>query len=121
MPLEKIFAVPVKITRERQFRSRFVVDTTPRLSNVKVIWPKPPIPGIDRAVARGDHATHLVSLDATPMSSPDSPLVPSNSSASGVSMEAKICAMQELQRELATLHARLEYVRILLKLGVRPS
>jgi hypothetical protein len=29
--------------------------------------------------------------------------------------------MQDLQREMATLHARLEYVRMMLKLGVHPG
>ena len=55
------------------------------------------------------------------MSSPNTPFSPPEPVASAMSMEAKMFAMQELQRELATLHARLEYVRILLKLGVTPS
>lgn len=36
-------------------------------------------------------------------------------------LETKLRAMQDLQREMATLHARLEYVRMLLKLGVGPG
>lgn len=36
-------------------------------------------------------------------------------------LENKLRAMQDLQREMATLHARLEYVRMLLKLGVGPG
>lgn len=52
------------------------------------------------------------------MNSPEIPAPRPESLADGLALESKIHAMQELKCELATLHARLEYVRILLKLGV---
>ena len=55
------------------------------------------------------------------MNSPEIPSPRPESVADGLALEYKMHAMLELQRELATLHARLEYVRILLKLGVGPG
>ncbi len=54
------------------------------------------------------------------MNTPNSPSNRPTSEDNGLDLEAKLRAMQELQREMATLHARLEYVRMLLKLGVGP-
>lgn len=52
----------------------------------------------------------------TPQNPPQRP-----PSEEGVDLQAKLWAMQELQREMTTLHARLEYVRLMLKMGVSPN
>jgi hypothetical protein len=54
------------------------------------------------------------------MNNPNNPS-PRPSSHEDLELEIKLRAMQELQREMATLHARLEYVRMMLKLGVHPG
>ncbi len=54
------------------------------------------------------------------MNNPNNP-PPRPSSQDDLELETKLRAMQELQREMATLHARLEYVRMMLKLGVGPG
>ncbi|MFM8900786.1 MAG: hypothetical protein ACKOF9_12685 [Burkholderiales bacterium] len=54
------------------------------------------------------------------MNTPNSPS-PRPTSQDDLALESKLRAMQDLQREMATLHARLEYVRMMLKLGVGPG
>ncbi len=54
------------------------------------------------------------------MNNPNNPQ-PRPSTQDALELETKLRAMQDLQREMATLHARLEYVRMMLKLGVSPG
>ncbi len=55
------------------------------------------------------------------MNTPDSSPANPSPAQENFELENKLRAMQDLQREMATLHARLEYVRMLLKLGVGPG
>jgi hypothetical protein len=51
-----------------------------------------------------------------PMDTPDTP----RETPPGADLGAKLHAWLDLKREMESLHAQVEYVRLLLKLGVRP-
>jgi hypothetical protein len=78
----------------------------------------PLISGVDPPLPWSDYLSHLVWLDVAPMNAPDTPSPRFEYLSGGLALEAKIYAMQELQRELALLHARLQYIHMLLKLKV---
>ena len=58
---------------------------------------------------------HGLSIDTMePMNTPHTPRDPQSNSA----LEAKVSQWLELKREMEALHAQVEYVRLLIKLGV---
>jgi len=62
--------------------------------------------GVDRQTGRHDDSA---------MDSPNQP----RGSLPEIAFEARLQALRDLKRELQFLHARLEYIRLMLKLGAR--
>jgi hypothetical protein len=67
---------------------------------------RPPLTAGGARVVRGDHAC---------MDTPRTPIPPQPN----VHLQAKVAQWLELKREMQALHAKLEYARLMLKLGVR--
>ena len=84
------------------------------LADGSLFWPAPvhPTPrnrGVDPLLARVDHAV-MEPLNPSPKTPPQ-----------GADLEARVQAWIQLRDQMRHVEAQLEYVRLMLKMGVRPG
>lgn len=78
--------------------------------------PAAPVRGVDHPGGEPEHAFHAVAPDAA--MNPPVPRQPSPTSPTDRADEEQIRRWLKLRRELTELHARLEYLKLMMNLGV---